>query len=172
MQPFRWRCVDCVIHHERDVREEQKHICVARASNSKRGCEHDLYCCLLPRCETWRTCHSGFPIATIQIAVLCQRICLQSTVLNSMCILRKTMKMVFDFFSKIRANISLLPQLKRIRKHLTIEDFRKKCFGLLSIRYVLRNSSKIVFYPPRSWHTNEFFFITAIVLFFVGHVML
>jgi len=22
LQPLRWRCVDCVIHHERDVREE------------------------------------------------------------------------------------------------------------------------------------------------------
>ena len=36
----------------------------ARASNSKRDCEHDLYCCLLPRCEALRTCRSGFPIAT------------------------------------------------------------------------------------------------------------
>ena len=26
---------------------------------------HDLYCCLLPRCEALRTCRSGFPIATI-----------------------------------------------------------------------------------------------------------
>ena len=23
LQPLRWCCVDCVIHHERDVREEQ-----------------------------------------------------------------------------------------------------------------------------------------------------
>ena len=23
LQPPRWRCVECVIHHERDVREEQ-----------------------------------------------------------------------------------------------------------------------------------------------------
>jgi len=38
---------------------------VARASNSKRHCEHDLYCCLLPRCEALRTCRSGFPIATV-----------------------------------------------------------------------------------------------------------
>jgi len=22
LQPLRWRCIDCVIHHERDVREE------------------------------------------------------------------------------------------------------------------------------------------------------
>jgi len=39
-------------------------IYVVRASNSKRDCEHALYCCLLPRCETLRTCRSGFPIAT------------------------------------------------------------------------------------------------------------
>jgi len=24
LQPLRWCCVDCVMHHERDVREEQK----------------------------------------------------------------------------------------------------------------------------------------------------
>jgi len=30
LQPLRWRCVDCVIHHGRDVREEQHHyICSA-----------------------------------------------------------------------------------------------------------------------------------------------
>jgi len=27
----------------------------------------DLYCCLLPRCEALRTCHSGFPIATLAL---------------------------------------------------------------------------------------------------------
>ena len=25
LQPLQWCCVDCVIHHERDVREEQHH---------------------------------------------------------------------------------------------------------------------------------------------------
>jgi len=25
LQPLQWFCVDCVIHHERDVREEQHH---------------------------------------------------------------------------------------------------------------------------------------------------
>jgi len=25
LQPLRWCCVDCVIHHKRDVREEQHH---------------------------------------------------------------------------------------------------------------------------------------------------
>ena len=38
---------------------------VARASNSKRDCEHDLYCYLLPQCETLCTCRSGFPIASL-----------------------------------------------------------------------------------------------------------
>ena len=44
-------------------------IYVARASNSKRDCEHDLYCCMLPRCEALRTCRSGFAIATVATAV-------------------------------------------------------------------------------------------------------
>jgi len=37
LQPLRWCCVDCVIHHERDVREEQHHtyIYVARTSNNR-----------------------------------------------------------------------------------------------------------------------------------------
>jgi len=58
-------------------------ICVARASNSKRDCEHDLYCCLLPRCEALRTCRSGFLIATI-IRQLCpMKIFAFSSVFNS-----------------------------------------------------------------------------------------
>ena len=35
LQPLRWCCADCVIHHERDVREEQKYMCVARTSNNR-----------------------------------------------------------------------------------------------------------------------------------------
>jgi len=65
LQPLRWCCVDCVIHHERDVREEQKYIYVARTSNNGVISSGDLYCCLLPRCEALRICRSGFPIATI-----------------------------------------------------------------------------------------------------------
>jgi len=42
-------------------------IYVAWASNGKRDCEHDHYRCLLPRCEALRTCHSGFPIATVYV---------------------------------------------------------------------------------------------------------
>jgi len=26
LQPLRWCCIDCVIHHEWDVREEQKYM--------------------------------------------------------------------------------------------------------------------------------------------------
>ena len=35
LQPLRWRCVDCMIHHERDVRDEQKYMYVARTSNNR-----------------------------------------------------------------------------------------------------------------------------------------
>ena len=34
LQPVRWRCVKCVIHHERDVHEEQQYLYVARTSNN------------------------------------------------------------------------------------------------------------------------------------------
>jgi len=33
LQPLWWCCVDCVIHHERDVREEQKYMYVTRTSD-------------------------------------------------------------------------------------------------------------------------------------------
>ena len=49
-------------------------ICVARASNSKRDCEHDLYCCLLPRCEALRAYRSGFPKTTILYASCTQTV--------------------------------------------------------------------------------------------------
>jgi len=39
LPPLQCYCVDCAIHHERDVREENTIICVARASNSKRDCD-------------------------------------------------------------------------------------------------------------------------------------
>ena len=65
MQPLRWCCVDCMIHHEQDVREEQKYIYVARTSNKRVISSGDLYCCLLPQCDALRTCRSGFPIKTV-----------------------------------------------------------------------------------------------------------
>ena len=64
LQPLRWCCVDCMIHHEWEVREEQKCMYMARTSNNRVISLGDLYCCLLPRCEAWRTCRSAFPIAT------------------------------------------------------------------------------------------------------------
>ena len=60
LQPLRWRCVDCVIHHEWDVREEQQNIYVARTRNNRVIVAWELYCCLMPQCEALRTCRSGF----------------------------------------------------------------------------------------------------------------
>jgi len=67
LQPLRCRCVECVNHRERDVREEQHHIHVARTSSNRVIAVHDLYCCLLPQSEALCTCRSGFPIATLRI---------------------------------------------------------------------------------------------------------
>ena len=65
LQLLLWNCLDCMIHHKWNVREEQKYICVAWTSNNRVIAACDLYCCLLPRCEALCTCHSGFPIATV-----------------------------------------------------------------------------------------------------------
>jgi len=56
LQPLRWRCVKCLIHHEWDVRGEKHHIYVARTSNSRVIMACELYCCLLPQCEALRMC--------------------------------------------------------------------------------------------------------------------
>ena len=64
LQPLHWCCVECVIHHERDVRENNTDIYVARTSNNRVIVARELYCCLLPQCEALRTCRSGFLIAT------------------------------------------------------------------------------------------------------------
>jgi len=65
LQPLRWRCAECAVHHERNVREEQHHIFVARTSNNRVIAARELYRCLLPQCEALRTCRSGFPITTV-----------------------------------------------------------------------------------------------------------
>jgi len=65
LQPLRWRCVECVIQHERDVGEEQHYIYVTRKSNNRVIAACDLYCCLLPQCEALHTCRSGFLITTV-----------------------------------------------------------------------------------------------------------
>jgi len=55
LQPLRWCCVDCVIHHERDVRKEQQiYIYVAQTSNDRVIMACELYCCLQPQCEALR----------------------------------------------------------------------------------------------------------------------
>ena len=65
LQPLLWRCAEGVVHHEQNVRVEQRRVYVARTSNNRviEACE--LYCCLLPQCEALRTCRSGFTIATM-----------------------------------------------------------------------------------------------------------
>jgi len=69
LQPLHWRCVECVIHYEQDVREEQHHIYVMRTSSNKVIAAHDLYCCLLPQCEALHTCRSGL---SSEIVDLCE----------------------------------------------------------------------------------------------------
>ena len=64
LQPLRWRCVKCVIHHKRNVREEKHHIYVAQTSNDKVISSGDLYCCLLPQWEALCTCRLSFLTAT------------------------------------------------------------------------------------------------------------
>jgi len=60
LQPLRSLWVECVIHHEWDVREEQQYIYVARTSNKRVITACDLYYCLLPQCEALHTCRSDF----------------------------------------------------------------------------------------------------------------
>jgi len=63
LQPLGWRCAECAVQHERNVREDQYHMYVGRTNNNR--VIMALYCCLLPECEALHTCCSGFPIATI-----------------------------------------------------------------------------------------------------------
>ena len=60
LQPLRCCCIECVIHHEQHVHEEQQYIYVAQTSNNRVIMACELYCCLLPQCEALRICHSGF----------------------------------------------------------------------------------------------------------------
>jgi len=65
LQPLRWCCAECAVHHERNVREEKRRTYVARTSNNRVIAACDLYCCLLPQCEALRTCRPGFLFATL-----------------------------------------------------------------------------------------------------------
>jgi len=42
LQPLRWHCAECAVHHERNVREEQHHMHVAQTSNKIMIVTHDL----------------------------------------------------------------------------------------------------------------------------------
>jgi len=65
LQSLRWRCVECAIQHEWDVREEQHPLYVARTSNNRVIMKCDLCWCLVPQCEALQICRLGFPIATV-----------------------------------------------------------------------------------------------------------
>ena len=39
LQPLRWHCAECAVHHERDMRKEQDHVYVPRTSNNS---DHDM----------------------------------------------------------------------------------------------------------------------------------
>ena len=67
LQPLRWRCAECAVHHERNGREEQHHMHVARTSNNRVISSGELYRCLLPQYEALRTCRSSFPIVTLPL---------------------------------------------------------------------------------------------------------
>jgi len=74
LQPLQRCCVDCVIHHERCVRAKNKIIYAWREQAIVREiATHDLYCCLLLRCEALRTCRSGFPIANVSVTKMSQQ---------------------------------------------------------------------------------------------------
>jgi len=54
LQPLGWRFVECVIHHEQDVREQRPFKCGANTQKyNERMC--DLYCWLLP--QWWSSAH-------------------------------------------------------------------------------------------------------------------
>ena len=66
LQPLRWCCVDCVIHHERDVHEEQHHTYMRREQAILEWSRHvnSIVAC----CHSAKLCayaSSGFPITTL-----------------------------------------------------------------------------------------------------------
>jgi len=62
LQPLWWRCVDCVIHYERDVCEEQQYISEARASNTKSDC--GAWTLLLLAATVWSFANMPLGLAT------------------------------------------------------------------------------------------------------------
>ena len=68
LQPLRWCCDDCVIHHERDVREEQHHTYMWREQaitewswhvNSIVACCHDAKLCAHAAQDFWSHQYEG-----------------------------------------------------------------------------------------------------------------
>ena len=68
LQPLRWCCVKCVIHHERDVREEQHHTCMWREQAKIEFTCHDhsvftcsrhirVWCCSSRTSRSWWITH-------------------------------------------------------------------------------------------------------------------
>jgi len=68
LQPLRWHCVDCVIHHKRNVCKEQQYLYVTQTRNNRVIVVCGLYCCLLPQCKALHICRSGFLITTLPCA--------------------------------------------------------------------------------------------------------
>jgi len=75
LQLLSWCCVESVIHHKWDVREEQHTyaVYVTWTSNNRVISSGDLYYCFLPQCEALCTCRSSFLITTQEIYFLAFR---------------------------------------------------------------------------------------------------
>jgi len=43
-------CIACAIHHERNARQGNTFMYVARTRNNRMSMAFDRYCCLLPQC--------------------------------------------------------------------------------------------------------------------------
>ena len=95
LQPLRWCCVKCVIHHERDVREEQHHTYMWREQatiewswhvNSIVACCHSAKLCACAA-RDFRLQHyispphniTFLPTATLQLSLFCLRWLINAT---------------------------------------------------------------------------------------------
>ena len=94
---------------------------VARASNSKRDCEHDLYCCLMPRCEALRTCRSGFPIATVvRIESIVGIWSFRQVVVKNVCLMLFFMKFDFIHLIRFRVDNAIVSQQVHMNLNMTV----------------------------------------------------
>ena len=72
LQPLCWRCAECAVHHERNMREEH-HLYVARTSNNRVIAACDLHCCLLFSDRNDRTLFSSFVVSS-RLSLLQRRV--------------------------------------------------------------------------------------------------